>query len=232
MTSNTMWGLVAFLGASLALGYFPMLSRLSLAFTSPYPKPDIRRRLFAANVDGLLVISSWLYYRASDVIWIVLLGVGYLLVRDAIIGRSIGKFLAGLVVINLETGQPGSFKDSARRNILFLLPGANLVAVVLETHTMMKDPQGQRLGDKLAQTQVVEGFGIKDLAESFVQWWADNAREVVNGPIRRPEDGPGEVRHQWHPEVSLSFVCRRRVSRPGRRLTPGCTRRRPRVFLS
>ena len=34
----------------------------------------------------------------------------------------------------------------------------------------MIDPQGQRLGDRLAQTQVVEGLGAKDLVKSFQDW--------------------------------------------------------------
>ena len=191
MTSNVMWALVVLAGALFAILYFPLLTKLSSALVSPYPKPDIRKRLFAGNVDGLLVITGWVYYRSSGVMWLVLLGAVYLLVRDAVVGRSVGKFLAGLVVIDLETGKPSSFRGSARRNLLFLLPGANVVAVFLETGTLMKDPQGQRLGDKLAQTQVVEGFGLKDLAESFVRWWANQNEVMTRG--RRPWRTPSRV---------------------------------------
>jgi hypothetical protein len=53
------------------------------------------------------------------------------------------------------------------RNFLLLLPGANVVAVVLEARTILSDPQGQRLGDRLAQTQVVEGAGARDLVKSL-----------------------------------------------------------------
>jgi hypothetical protein len=34
----------------------------------------------------------------------------------------------------------------------------------------MADPQGQRLGDRLAQTQVVEGAGARELAKSLQDW--------------------------------------------------------------
>jgi len=60
---------------------------------------------------------------------------------------------------------------SLRRNLLFLLPGANLVAVCLESLTIARDPQGQRLGDRLAQTQVVDGFPAKEQAHAFAEWW-------------------------------------------------------------
>ena len=31
----------------------------------------------------------------------------------------------------------------------------------------MRDPQGQRLGDRLAMTQVVDGYGVKDLVSDL-----------------------------------------------------------------
>lgn len=84
-----------------------------------------------------------------------------------------GKFILGLVVISLETGRPSSLAGSVRRNLILLLPGANVVAIFLEVRTVVRDPQGQRLGDRLAQTQVVEGLGAKDLVKSFQDWLMD-----------------------------------------------------------
>jgi uncharacterized RDD family membrane protein YckC len=97
-------------------------------------------------------------------------GGGYLLFRDAIRGQSIGKLLFGLVVISLETRRPSSIGASLRRNALLILPGANVVAIFLEARTLLQDPQGQRLGDRLAQTQVIEGLGARDLVKSFQNW--------------------------------------------------------------
>ncbi len=97
----------------------------------------------------------------------------YLLLRDSMSGRSIGKFCCGLVVVNLMTGRPCGRGASISRNALFLLPGANVVAAFLEMATIVRDRQGQRLGDRFALTQVVEGFGAKDLAKAAQQWWLD-----------------------------------------------------------
>ena len=77
---------------------------------------------------------------------------------------------ASLLEISLETGRVSSVAGSAKRNLLLLLPGANVVAIFLEARTIVADPQGQRLGDKLAQTQVVEGAGAKELVKSFQEW--------------------------------------------------------------
>jgi hypothetical protein len=93
--------------------------------------------------------------------------------RDSLSGRSIGKFCCGLVVVNLMTGRPCGRGASISRNALFLLPGANVVAAFLEMATIVRDRQGQRLGDRFALTQVVEGFGAKDLAKAAQQWWLD-----------------------------------------------------------
>jgi hypothetical protein len=75
-----------------------------------------------------------------------------------------------------------------RRNLLFLLPGANVVALFLETRTIVRDPQGQRLGDRLAMTQVVDGLAAREFASSFVDWLQRLLPEVLRGlrPRRRP----------------------------------------------
>ena len=70
-----------------------------------------------------------------------------------------------------------------RRNLLFLLPGANLVALGLESLMIVRDPQGQRLGDRLAQTQVVDSFTVRELARGLAEWWR---RFLPEATRRRP----------------------------------------------
>ena len=170
ISTTTFWGVFVLPAVVFGLLYFPMVTRLSRGLVSPYAKADVRRRLFAATVDGLLVVSTCLLYWNSGVLLYLAAGAAYLLLRDAIKGQSIGKCLFGLVVISLETGRVSSLAGSVRRNLLLLLPGANIVAIFLEAGTVIRDSQGQRLGDRLAQTQVVEGLGAKDLVESLQDW--------------------------------------------------------------
>jgi uncharacterized RDD family membrane protein YckC len=192
MTSNATLGLV--LPAVLfAAVYFPAVTQLSIALVSPYAKADVRKRLFAATIDGIPVIATWLLYWDSGSLLFPVIGAGYLLLRDSMGGQSLGKLLLGLAVISLETGRPCTLKGSVWRNILFLVPGANVVAIFLEPITVVRDPQGQRLGDKLAQTQVIEGFGVRDLAESFQQWWRSFISEL-NPIVRKPSREPVDVK--------------------------------------
>jgi uncharacterized RDD family membrane protein YckC len=153
-----------------ALAYFPVVTHLSRGLISAYAKADITKRLFAATTDGLIVVASVRLYWNSGWILYLAAAAAYMLFRDAIRGQSIGKLVFGLVVISLETGRPSSLATSVRRNALLLLPGVNVVAIFLEGVTIVRDPQGQRLGDRLAQTQVVEGLGAKDLVKSFQDW--------------------------------------------------------------
>jgi hypothetical protein len=95
----------------------------------------------------------------------------------------------GVSVVSLETGRPCALAGSLRRNLLFLLPGANIVALFLEARTLVRDPQGQRLGDRWAQTQVVEGLGAKDVAAEFQAWWRDFTADL-NRAARRPRRRP------------------------------------------
>jgi uncharacterized RDD family membrane protein YckC len=171
--------------------YFPTLTKFSLALASPYPKADTGKRFAAAAIDAVPIALSAVLYGTSGSVVAPLLGAAYLLMRDGIRGQSLGKLWLGLVVMNLQTGQPCTFADALRRNALFVIPGANAAAVVLETITIFRDPRGQRLGDRIAQTQVVEGLGVKDIAASFEQWWLAFIGESLG---RKPEREPADVR--------------------------------------
>ncbi len=173
--------------------YYPILTKLSVAVASPYAKADLAKRRFAAVVDGMLVATTLVVYSHSGSLLYVFAGAAYLLLRDSVTGRSVGKFFSGLVVIDLVTGRPCGQRASASRNVLFVLPGANIVAACLEAATIVTDPQGQRLGDRLASTQVVEGFGAKDVVAEAQRWWLDflarldgNPRSRERVPIREP----------------------------------------------
>lgn len=167
---TTVLGMLVLPAATFALAYSPIVTHLSKGLVSPYAKADVRKRFSAALVDGLVVMTLSLGYWTGNSPLYIAIGAAYLLLRDAIGGRSIGKLLAGLVVVSLETGRAASVAGSAKRNLLLLLPGANVAAIFLEARTIVTDPQGQRLGDRLAQTQVVDGAGARELVKSFQEW--------------------------------------------------------------
>jgi uncharacterized RDD family membrane protein YckC len=193
MSSSLLVGFLLLPGITLGLAYHPILARLSLALVSPYAKAGVEKRALAATIDGLLVTTALVLYLTSEFLPYLLIGALYLLLRDAVAGRSVGKFVCGLVVMNLKTGQPCGRGASISRNALLLLPGANVVAAFLEAATIVRDPQGQRLGDRLAWTQVVEGSGARDLVAALQAWWLDlvanfdgNARTRRRAPVRTP----------------------------------------------
>jgi uncharacterized RDD family membrane protein YckC len=187
MTTSTFLGL--FVAPALLFGIvYPAMTRFSRSLVSPYPKADIRRRLYAAAIDGSVVATSWFMFLNLESPSFLVGGGLYLLLRDAMRGPSLGKVICGLVVINVETGRPATLKGSVQRNMLLLLPGANVVAVFLEAIALTRDPQGQRLGDRLAQTQVVEGLGLKELVEALQRWWRGVLSEVTRSG--RPKRAP------------------------------------------
>lgn len=175
------------------LAYAPIVTYVSRGLISPYAKADVRKRLMAASIDGLLVATVCLFSWIGAAPLYVALGAVYLLLRDAIGGQSIGKILLGLVVIDLTTGHVSSVSGSVKRNFLLLLPGANVVAIYLEARMLVSDPQGQRLGDRLAQTQVVEGAGARDLAKSFQDWLVSIGEALGDAAGRRRRRLPGRI---------------------------------------
>lgn len=96
-------------------------------------------------------------------------GLVYLLISDGLFdGRSLGKKIIRLKVISPETGTPAGFRDSMVRNItfafsllLYKIPLLGwffaLLIFVLEFLLMLGNEKGLRLGDNLANTEVVEG---------------------------------------------------------------------------
>jgi uncharacterized RDD family membrane protein YckC len=187
MTASTAFLFASALSAVFGFVYLPMLMRQPKAFVSPYAKADVRKRAAAAIADGLLVATCVVLSRTQGSMLFIAVGAVYLLLRDALFipGQSIGKFLFGLRVISLDQRRPCSRLQSAQRNFILLVPGLNLVAAGLETIAVTRDPQGQRLGDMLANTQVIEGFGARDLATSFQQALLDVqiARERGKQPV-------------------------------------------------
>ena len=132
-------------------------------------------------------VAAWFLYSRTGSRLALPLPCLYLLLRDSIGGQSLGKLLVGLVVVNVQTGRFCTWKESVLRNVFVLIPGANMVAVFLESITIIRDPQGQRLGDRIAQTQVIEGLGAKDLA-TFQDWWLSAGRhlDATRGGGRQP----------------------------------------------
>ena len=192
MNMQTVVGLAG-LAVSFALMYPMLLAKLSLSLASRYAKTESRRRLYAAMIDGLLVASIFALYWFSASIAFLAIGAACILLRDAVCGRSLGKFLLGLTVVSLETGRPGSARDSVSRNVIFLLPGANVAAVFLEARTLSRDQQGLRLGDRLAMTQVVDGYGAKDLALDIQALLENLATQLGVSTGRRRRRAPARV---------------------------------------
>ena len=106
-----------------------------------------------------------MFYPTTESRLLLLAGAAYALLRDAVGGQSVGKFVYSLMVIRLDTGRPAGARSSVQRNIVLLIPGANIPAVFLEALTIVRDPKGQRLGDRIALTQVVDGFGARELVK-------------------------------------------------------------------
>jgi uncharacterized RDD family membrane protein YckC len=177
-TLDAVLGLLALPAAVFVFVYPPLIARLHPGLVSPYPKAELSTRAYAGAIDGSLAASCVFLYQRLDSLPFLIIAVLYLLLRDSMRGQSVGKFLFGLVVIETDTGRPASFSASLTRNILFVVPGINIAAVPLEVRTMWTDPQGQRLGDRLAQTQVVDGFGAKDLVDALLRWWETMAPEL------------------------------------------------------
>ncbi len=70
--------------------------------------------------------------------------------------------------------RPDSHADGAKQSAetsYFSFRGQMSLQYFSEPSTAMHEPQGQRLGDRFALTQVVEGFGAKDFVTEMREWF-------------------------------------------------------------
>lgn len=132
-------------------------------------KPIVLNRLIGKAIDLTLMIAmaSIPLYPAGPLAAFI-----YVLICDGFKdGRSLGKRVVGLQVINTTTGKPAEFKDSVVRNctvaipvlffmvplvgwLLWFLIGIPILAI--EIYLMTRLDQHARLGDTMADTQVSE----------------------------------------------------------------------------
>ncbi len=124
-------------------------------------------RLIAKAIDLLVVLCfSILFYPLG-----LILGIVYIALSDGLSnGQSVGKKFMGFAVKSLEDGSPCSYKQSAIRNLPFLLPlilaivpfwgwilggilGFGLVG--LELYLLYNLDSGHRLCDVMADTSVM-----------------------------------------------------------------------------
>ena len=114
--------------------------------TEEFARADWQTRSLAFLID--LIISLALFYGLGGLGHF--LAMLYILFRDGILsGQSIGKKVMGIQVVHTD-GRPVHFVDSSFRNVLFLFYVVFPVAIVIETVALIRNPEHQRLGDRIA----------------------------------------------------------------------------------
>ena len=134
-------------------------------------KADIGKRAVAAIID---IVISYIVGLIPVIGWLI--GAAYMALRDGftfepVDGQSLGKKLLNLRAVVVETGQRCDYVLSIKRNLPFIIPrifmvipvvgwliGAilYLVAIVIEVILVVTDENGERIGDKIAGTRVIE----------------------------------------------------------------------------
>ena len=128
--------------------------------TDEITRADWQTRSLAFLID--LIIYVALFYGLGGLGHF--LAMLYILFRDGIFsGQSIGKKVMGIQVVNTD-GRPIHFVDSSFRNVLFLFYVVFPVAILVETIALIRNPEHQRFGDRIARTRVVRKEAIVVLA--------------------------------------------------------------------
>ncbi len=121
-------------------------------------------RFLAKLIDLLIVLALTNLFAQAG----IYMGIFYLLIADGLFkGRSIGKKLLRLKVINLQRNTHADFRDSIMRNFILglslffiLIPFIGWIILFIifafEFILVIGNPEGKRLGDLISNTIVVE----------------------------------------------------------------------------
>ncbi|RYZ99379.1 MAG: hypothetical protein EOP11_19530 [Proteobacteria bacterium] len=130
--------------------------------------PLFLNRVIGKSIDLILVVAlTRVLYPAGPMAAFL-----YILIGDGLKhGRSLGKRVVGLQVINTTTGKPANFRDSIVRNstvavpvLFFMVPILGWLLWILigipvlasELYLMTRLDAQARLGDTMADTRVSE----------------------------------------------------------------------------
>jgi len=126
------------------------------------PTPNLKR-LIAGIIDILIVFVIFfalLFYRKLIIAMVFRRGLAlfiphlYLLLKDSIEGKSIGKLIVGIMVFNEKEKKVGGVLDSIIRNWYLAIPfvGPTLFALIIGMQVLTGK---RRLGDRGAGTIVI-----------------------------------------------------------------------------
>ncbi|UCD84278.1 MAG: RDD family protein [Deltaproteobacteria bacterium] len=133
-----------------------------------YVRADLVNRFLAKFIDFLLVGALAQILKPIG----PLSGLTYILISDGLFqGRSIGKKIIGLRVIVRREGRECNYRDSIVRNLTlaavvlfsilpligwFLFFTVGIIILIFESYLIITDEAGIRIGDILADTQVID----------------------------------------------------------------------------
>ncbi len=148
----------------------PNKARSTAKSDNELPKADMVHRGVGRLVDFIiaLLLARLLPPGVGAVV-----AVSYILLADGVLGgQSPGKRLAGLKVVSRRNRSDAEFRESIVRNLPFavvtafwyipilgfiLFPLGGLFVLTFEFYMAWSDRLGLRIGDILAETQVVDG---------------------------------------------------------------------------
>ena len=130
----------------------PFTGGASPAILTSMDEQTLQRRFIAWLLDGLMVIGLGMWF--GNLGWLA--SIAYWLARDGLFdGQSIGKRLMGLKVIVQPTQTRCTLRESAIRNVLWIVPVLNVLMAVSGLCALLTRPPERHWGDRLADTQVV-----------------------------------------------------------------------------
>lgn len=136
-------------------------------------KPGINKRVCAFIIDNIifdligLAVFGFFLVDFDLLFW--LLGMAF---KDCVGGQSLGKRVVGIQILDAD-GNPASAMDTIKRNALMVLP----ILPLIEFIVMLRDEEnGQRLGDKWAQTKVTD---LKPETKDINYFWVSVGLVII-----------------------------------------------------
>ncbi|MBU0550330.1 RDD family protein [Myxococcota bacterium] len=170
----------------------------------------IGRRWFALWVDFIFLmggaLATELIPHKEAALWLrVVLYLSYFPLMEGLLGQTVGKRLAGIMVVTVEGHKPGIIRAIARTFARLVETNPFLAGGLPAGIVVLLNPRGQRLGDFMAGTYVVRSLGLKEYQAAMARGEPWGQRETPK-PSARPETALEDLVNGWDPHAPTRTI--------------------------
>jgi uncharacterized RDD family membrane protein YckC len=142
--------------------FLALLADFAIFCACFFPVTRLVKGVWLMSPKDHLWVNGWFISDPLCLIFLIVMAL-YMILLEAWLGATLGKWLLGLRVVRVDGGRPGLWKSLVRNALRFIdsLPTLNILGVIL----ILKSRERVRFGDRVAGTRVIDVRSIRSASK-------------------------------------------------------------------